>query len=131
MAVRRGARMRLCELEPDIYPIGGGGGFRLRHYQQSGNTITFGVNLDAQLLYNIPSGVYREFTAKLQACDVKKAEVSLICNDCVIESFSIAGNAEYDLQITEPTGRCGLRIISDEPQGAVSLVNGVFLRKQY
>ena len=128
-APRRKER-RLCELEPDIYPIGGGGGFRLRHYQQSGNTITFGVNLDAHLLYNIPSGVYREFTAKLQACDVKKAEVSLICNDRVTDSFSISGNAEYDLHITGPSGRCGLRITSDIPQGSVALADGVFLRKQ-
>ena len=121
-------RRELAEFEPFHYPIGGGGSFQLRKYSVSSNTISFGVNLEARLLYHLPEKSYSRFTALLCGRDAGGAEVEIINHGRTVKSFTIDTNTPVPVEIPEPGGVFGFITRAGRGKGELSVADGILHR---
>jgi len=119
---------RLAEFSPFAYPIGGAGGFALRRYEEKGNDIAFGVNCEAVLLYAVPRGVYRHFSAEVRLEDAGPLVLELVNGGVCAEKFELAGDIVRPVRLDAPGGETGFRVLSREPRGRIVIENGVFLK---
>ena len=119
---------RLADFAPFVYPIGGSGGFALRRYEERGNGIAFGVNSEAVLLYAIPRGVYRRFSADVRLEDAGPLTLELVTGGVCAEKFELAGGVVLPVRLDGPGGETGFRVFSRQPRGRVVIENGVFLK---
>ena len=119
---------RLVDFAPSIYPIGGSGGFALRRYEEKGNDIAFGVNGEAVLLYAIPRGVYRRFSADVRLEDAGPLVLELVTGGVCAEKFELAGNAAFPVRLDAPGGETGFRVLSREPRGRIVIAGGRLLK---
>ena len=120
-------KRNLSGFAPFYYPIGGGGGFQLSSYELKGNDFTFGVNLEARLLFKIPS-VYKRFTGRIITSEVENTSLEIINNGNVCQTFKLNGNMDIALDIHSPGGVFGLRCTAPAGKGRITLANGVFER---
>lgn len=120
-------KRNLSGFAPFYYPIGGGGGFQLSRYELKGDDFTFGVNLEARLLFKIPS-VYKRFTGRIITSEVENTSLEIINNGNVCQTFKLNGNMDIALDIHSPGGVFGLRCTAPAGKGRITLANGVFER---
>ena len=120
------ARRKLTDFAPFYYPFGGGGGFQLRRYQENENIISFGINLEARLLYAIPGDLYRNFQATLSAADAGETRVKLVNHGKIIQTLDISGNQELPIDIANPGGEFGFIVHAPKGMGALSLSDPEF-----
>lgn len=118
---------KLTEFTPFHYPIGGSG-FSLRKYEESENTITFGVNSAVSLLYMIPENIYRNFSCKVSGTGIKQVSLQLINGTHVIQTIELENGKENFLKISHPGGILGFRIKSSEISGSIRISEGTFQR---
>lgn len=118
----------LTEFSPFHYPIGGSG-FILKKYEEQENTITFGVNSSASLLYSIPENLYDTFTCSVRGIGIHQVKLELFDKNEVIRCIDLENEKEIPLVISSPGGVLGFRITSPEVLGQIRISNGVFCRK--
>ena len=117
---------KLTDFSPFHYPIGGAGGFGLRRFEENDNTVVFGTNSSALLLYSIPENIYSRFTAKVYGDDTDQLTLSVINNGVEFRSFEVEKNREYQIDITNPGGTVGFKITSSAVRGKIEIRDGVF-----
>ena len=91
------------------------------------NTVVFGTNSTALLLYSIPENIYSRFTAKIYGDDTDQLTLSVINNGVEFRSLEVEKNREYQIDISNPGGTVGFKITSTAVRGKVEIRNGVFL----
>ena len=119
----------LTDFTPFHYPIGGSG-FILRKYEEAGNTVTFGVNSSASLLYRIPENVYDTFTVQVSGIDIKHVTLQVINRNEVVQTLEMESGKEFQLNISSPGGIFGFRISSSCISGQIRFSDGVFQGKE-
>ena len=119
----------LTDFTPFHYPIGGSG-FILRKYEEAGNTVTFGVNSSASLLYRIPENVYDTFTVQVSGIDIKQVTLQVINRNEVVQTLEMESGKEFQLNISSPGGIFGFRISSPGISGQIRFSDGVFQGKE-
>lgn len=121
------SQRNLCDFAPFHYPIGGGGRFQLARYELNGNDFTFGVNLEARLLFKIPA-VYKCFSGRIISSNVENTTIEIINNGNVCQTLQLNGDMDIALDIHSPGGVFGLRCTAPSGKGEITLAGGVFLR---
>ncbi len=116
---------KLTDFSPFHYPIGGSG-FALRKYEEQENTITFGVNSAASLLYSIPEKFYRYFFCMVCGTDIQQATLHLINENEVVQTIEMENGMNYPVRIFFPGGTFGFRIESSNLSGKISISGGQF-----
>jgi hypothetical protein len=119
---------KLNEFSPYHYPIGGSG-FALRKYEEKDNTITFGVNSKASLLYRIPENLYKTFSCNIHGIGIKQIVLELFNKNEIIRRIEMEGEKEIFLEIPSPGGTMGFRISSPDICGQIRISDGIFHRK--
>ena len=120
------SRRKLTDFAPFYYPFGGGGGFQLRRYQENNDTISFGINVEARLLYRIPENIYRNFKAALVASEAGETKVELINHGKIIRTMDISGNQEISIDISNPGGEFGFIVHAPKGMGALTILHPEF-----
>ena len=117
---------RLNEFSPFRYPIGGGGGFALRRYDEQENIFTFGVNSEAELLFHIPHGEYRRFSARIRLEDASAVTLQVINDGTCVKELRFSGNPEEQLLMDDPGGVFGFKLYSEDRCGRICICGGTF-----
>ena len=120
---------KLTDFTPFHYPIGGSG-FILRKFEEADNTISFGVNSYASLLYRIPENIYDTFTVQVSGIDIKQVTLQVINRNEVVQTLELENGKAFHLNITSPGGIFGFRISSPSISGQIRLSDGVFQGKE-
>lgn len=116
----------LADFEPFFYPIGGGGSFQLRKYERRDNTITFGVNLEAKLLYHLPEKCYRNFTVKVSGNDIGSVIIEVINHGETVQTLTVSGDEVITIDIPAPGGVFGFVTRPQSGRGEVVISEGRF-----
>jgi hypothetical protein len=119
---------KLVEFAPYHYPIGGGGGFQLKRYAEVDNTIAFGINLEARLLYFLPDDFYSKFTGIVTGKGIEKAHLQIINDGEVVEEYHLAGDCRLDISLPSPRNRFGFIIKAQRGIGTLHISDGTFIR---
>ena len=119
----------LTDFSPFHYPIGGSG-FALRKYEEQENTITFGVNSAASLLYSIPENIYDSFSCKVCGSDFEQVTLSILNRNETVQTIELEDGKEYFLNVPFPGGTFGFRITSPRVLGQIRISEGVFKGKE-
>ena len=120
---------KLTDFTPFHYPIGGSG-FILRKFEEADNTISFGVNSSASLLYRIPENIYDTFTVQVSGIDIKQVTLQVINRNEVVQTLELENGKAFHLNITSPGGIFGFRISSPSISGQIRLSDSVFQGKE-
>ena len=113
----------LTEFSPFHYPIGGSG-FILKKYEERENTITFGVNSAASLLYRIPENLYKSFTCMVRGIGIKQVYLELLDKNEVVRRIELENEKDISLAVPSPGGIFGFRIHSPEVCGQIRITDG-------
>ena len=115
----------LTEFSPFHYPIGGSG-FILKKYEERENTITFGVNSAASLLYRIPEHLYDSFSCMVRGIGIKQVYLELLDKNEVVRRIELENEKDISLTVPSPGGIFGFRIHSSEVCGQIRITDGRF-----
>ncbi len=138
----------VTELEPYEPPLGGNGAYRFRSleenccYTGSGRQplafpeisfrsgLSFGLSVSGQnLLYHLPTGLFRHFSGYLLLTGAPKAQVKcrILNNAAEVQFFELNRNHPLlQLNVPEPSGIFGLHAESDAPDGIMILGDAQF-----
>ena len=121
-----GKERQLADFEPFFYPIGGGGSFQLRKYALSGNTITFGVNLEAKLLYHLPEKFHSKFTVKVSGNEISGVIIEVVNHGEIERTITVRDDEEITIDIPSPGGVFGFVTRPESGRGELILSGGTF-----
>lgn len=117
---------QLSDFEPFHYPIGGGGSFGLRKFDLAANTITFGVNVEARLLYVIPENCYRNFSMTVSGNGTSSVFIDLINHGKTVQTVQIENDQPLTLSLQNPGGVFGFVSYPGKVKGELIFSDGLF-----
>lgn len=117
-------KRKLTDFAPCHYPIGGGGGFQLKRYSENGNKITFGVNLEARLLYHLPADVYSKFRAVISGRSIAGAELDIINDGEKVDTLALAGDRDIEYILPAPRNSFGFIVRAKSGTGSITISDG-------
>ena len=115
----------LGDFEPFFYPVGGGGSFPLRKCGFDNGVISFGVNHEAKLLYDLPESLYRRFRGKIYGSGIGRVQIKIINAGKAVESFTLTGDESITLSIDAPNGVFGIVSYAVAGSGELHLADAV------
>ena len=122
---------KLSEFAPWHYPIGGGGGFQLKRYSENLNTISFGINVEARLLYHLPADFYSGFSAEITGEDIAGARLQIINDGSIAEEFELSGSPCLQITLPDPRNDFGFIIRTRKGSGKLTISNGRFSKTAF